>query len=404
MRSILLALFFVVGLGASGARAQTLADPSAPAFGASTSTAVGSLTTYLGTRLPRERGPWILGEVLFFSADRLVSEYSWREAVRGQRHALYTNADIESDLERLLALKKFDKVEAGLYDIPGLPVPQEFVGVAVSTNEVRLVFFVTEKVVAASTTKPKAALAPAAVSGVVLTPTAYRGAGRYTTPGMGLDINAAYFIGRLYGKNSYELSPAKTNYIDRLGVWFLTADGKMQVQSESKLRPAMSVGVQATALLRDSPQPQINQTPTLTVKASNKSTQILTDAYLVLSKKLGPARTSVGFMQGNIGDLPGHLSEFLTPEAIKYYRNDHSGTIIKSRTVPFASVLFLPKPAYPLGVEFMKFNGSPLNPWLVNFKLGYFLKLNFDVALLKYTGGYDLIGVLQFRYNHFPRR
>ena len=408
MKRIFAASCLVLVLVASGARAQPVGISTTPvAFGASTSTAVGNLTAYLGTRLPRERGPWILGEVLFFSADRLVSEYSWREAVRGQRHALYTNADIDSDVERLLATKKFDKVEAGLYDIPGVPVPQEFVGVAVSTNEVRLVFFVTEKVVAASTTKPKAALAPAAISGVVLTPTAYRGAGRYTTPGMGLDINAAYFIGRLYGKNNFTNSPAKTNYIDRLGVWFLTADGKMQVQSETKLRPAMAVGVQATALLRDSPQPQINQSPTLTVKASNKSTLVLTDAYLVLSKKLGPARTSVGFMQGNIGNLPGHLSEFLTPEAMKYYSSNpaaESADPIKGRTVPFASILFVPKPAYPLGVEFMKFNGARKNPWLVNFKLGYFLKLNFDLALLKYQGGYDVIGVLQFRYNHFPRR
>jgi len=72
--------------------------------------------------------------------------------------------------------------------------------------------------------------------------------------------------------------------------------------------------------------------------------------------------------------------------------------------VPFASVLFVPKPAYPLGVEVMKFNGSPLNPWLINFKVGYFIKLNFDIAYLKYQGGYDVLGVLQFRYNHFPQR
>ena len=92
---------------------------------------------------------------------------------------------------------------------------------------------------------------------------------------------------------------------------------------------------------------------------------------------------------------------------MKYYSSNpaaESADPIKGRTVPFASILFVPKPAYPLGVEFMKFNGARKNPWLVNFKLGYFLKLNFDLALLKYQGGYDVIGVLQFRYNHFPRR
>jgi hypothetical protein len=373
------------------------------AFGTSTA-AVTSMAAYLGTRLSRDRGPWVLGEVLFFSRDRLVSDYTWRDAVRGQRGSLYTNADIDSDIERLMALKKFDKVDASLYEIPSVPVPPEYQGVAVSTSEVRLVFLTTEKYVVGTSTKVAKPLAPAAVSGVIITPTAYRGAGRYTTPGMGLDINAVYYIGTLYGKNNYPLTPDKVDYIDRLGLWLLTADGKMQVQSETSLRPAMAVGVQATAMLRDSPQPTVNASPTLTVKVSNSSTQFLSDAYLVLSKKFGPARTSVGVMEGNIGDLPSNLSVYLTPQALQFYRNDFSGTIVKSQTVPYASVLFVPKPAYPLGVEVMKFNGSPMEPWLINFKVGYFLKLNFDLALLKYTQGYTVLGVLQFRYNYFPAR
>ena len=65
--------------------------------------------------------------------------------------------------------------------------------------------------------------------------------------------------------------------------------------------------------------------------------------------------------------------------------------------------MLLPKPQYPLAVEFIKFNGAPLNPWLMNFKVGYFLHLNFDVGLLKFQGGYDLLGLLQFRFNQFPR-
>ncbi len=358
---------------------------------------------YLGGKISREKGPWILGEVLFFSAGRLVSESSWRAAVRGTHGALYTNADIEADIERLMALKKFVQVDADLYEISGAPIPHEFEGVAVSTSQIRLVFTVTEKVVSESTTKPRAKAPPAAVSGVVLTPTAYRGAGRYTTPGLGLDINAAYYIGRLYGKNDFALTPRKTNYIDRLGVWLLTADGKMQLQSETALRPAVAGGVQATALLRDSPQPAIDANSTLTVKASNSNAQILTDAYLVASKQFGPVRASAGVMQGTIGNLAANLSEFLTPEAIKFYRNDASGTTVTSHTVPFASFLALPKPEYPLGIEIMKFNGAALNPWLVNIKMGYFLRLNFDVAYLKYQGGYDILGVIQFRYNFFPQ-
>ena len=210
MKKTIATVIILLGLGVSGARAQLVPISTQPvALAASTATAA-SMTAYLGTKISRERGPWVLGEVLFFSKDRLVSDYSWREAVRGQRGSLYTNADIDSDIERLLALKKFDKAEAGLYEIPGVPVPPEFQGVAASTSEVRLVYFMTEKFVVGASTKTARPLAPAAVSGVVLTPTAYRGAGRYTTPGMGLDINAAYYIGRLYGINSYPNSPANT--------------------------------------------------------------------------------------------------------------------------------------------------------------------------------------------------
>ena len=51
-----------------------------------------------------------------------------------------------------------------------------------------------------------------------------------------------------------------------------------------------------------------------------------------------------------------------------------------------------------------RWNGAARNPMLINFKIGRFLKLNFDLALLKYQGGYDLLGLFQFRYNHFPKK
>ena len=57
----------------------------------------------------------------------------------------------------------------------------------------------------------------AALSGIVLMPTAYRGRGKNSI-GLGLDFNAAYYIGRLYGKNKYEWTIDKKNYLDRVGV------------------------------------------------------------------------------------------------------------------------------------------------------------------------------------------
>ncbi|MDD5302959.1 MAG: hypothetical protein PHS14_07585 [Elusimicrobia bacterium] len=355
----------------------------------------------LGSPLSVSGGPWVPAEVLFFSAGQVVADYAWRDSVRARRGHLYTAADLQSDVQDLMTLGRFTTLTPAIYAIPATPVPSEFSAISVSTNQVRVVFDVMIKVVEAP--KVKIVTPPTAVGGVLLTPTAWRGAGRFENPGLALDINAAYFIGRLYGKNSYPDAPRKTNYIDRIGLWTLTADGKMQVQSETKFRPAIAVGGQAMLLFRDSPQPTVTA-PGVSVKIDTKNTKVLTDGYFVASKKLGPVRTSAGVMQGTIGNLAANMSEFLTPEALKFYLRDTSGTQVVSRTVPFASVFYLIKPDYPIGVELMKFNGAARNPMLINFKLGRFLKLNFDLALLKYQGGYDMLGFFQFRYNHFPKK
>ncbi len=355
----------------------------------------------LGSPLSVSSGPWVPAEVLFFSAGRVVADYAWRDSVRARRGRLYTALELKSDVQDLMTLGRFTTVTPSVYAIAGTLASLEFAAVSISTNEVRIVFDVIEKVIVAP--KTKFITPPTAVGGVLLTPTAWRGAGRFENPGMALDINAAYFIGRLYGNTSYPDAPRKTNYIDRIGLWTLTADGKMQVQSESSLRPAVAVGGQAMLLFRDSPQPTVTA-PGVSVKIDAKTTKILTDGYFVASKKFGPLRASAGMMQGSIGNLAANMSEFLTPEALRFYLRDNSGTQVISRTVPFASVFYLHKPDYPIGVEIMKFNGAARSPVLINFKLGRFLKLNFDLALLKYQGGYDILGFFQFRYNHFPKK
>ncbi|MBI3289080.1 MAG: hypothetical protein HYZ74_06145, partial [Elusimicrobia bacterium] len=289
----------------------TTAASSAPA------TAPATPGISLGTPLSVAGGPWVPAEVLFFSAGRIVADYAWRDSVRARRGHLYTSADLQGDVQDLMTLSRFDKVTPAIYAISDSAVPPEFTTISVSSNQVRVVFDVTEKPVPESA-KPKVVTPPTAVGGVLLTPTAWRGAGRFTNPGMALDINAAYFIGRLYGKNSYSDAPRKTNYIDRIGLWTLTADGKMQVQSEGAVRPAVAVGGQAMLVFRDSPQPTVT-TPAVSVKIDSKNTRVLTDGYFVASKKLGPIRTSAGVMQGTIGDLPAQMSEFLTPEALKFY-------------------------------------------------------------------------------------
>lgn len=393
------AVLFASILGAVPASAQTqLWGSNTPAPAVSTPTAPTGPA--LGNPLTVTGGPWVPAEFLFFSSGRVVSDYAWRDKIRGRRGVLYTAADLSGDVEALLGMNLFDRVTPSVYGIPGTETPSDLAPIAVSSQQVRVVFEVQEK--PKEVPKPKIVTPPSAVGGVLLTPTAYRGAGRYTNPGLALDINAAYVIGRLYGKNSFPNAPRKTNYIDRIGLWTLTADGKMQVQSEGDIRPAIAVGGQAMLVFRDSPQPTI-QTPAVSVKIDAKSTRVLTDGYFVASKMFGPVRTSAGVMQGTMGELAAELTEYLRPEALRFYAN-RPGQEVHSRTVPFGSVLYLYKPDFPIGVEFMKFNGAPLDPYLVNFKLGRFLKLNFDLALIKFKGGYDLLGVFQFRYNHFPNK
>jgi hypothetical protein len=356
-----------------------------------------------GAALPVDQGPWVLGEVLLFSGSQVASDPAWRDRVRGKAGMLYTKADVADDVEKLLATKRFDAVEPLVFEMPASPVPAEYASISAAPNQVRLIYRVAEKPAPPGPPEPaKPATPPAAVSGIIITPTAYRGAGKYTTPGMGLDFNAIYFIGRLYGRNSFENSVRKTSYIDRLGVWLLSAEGKMQVQSEARWRPAVAVGAHGHLMFRDAPQPTVN-TPTVSLNVDQKTTKTLSDAYVVASKNIKGVRVSAGYMMGSTGDIPAQLTEFLAPQALEFYAG-RRGDRTWSRSMPFASILYLPKPAYPLGVEFIKFNGAALNPILVNLKLGYFLKLNFDVSYLKFNGGYDVLGTFQFRYNHFPRR
>lgn len=380
-------------------RAQSFGQSlsTAPAVAAST-----AIVGNLGQALSIDRGPWVLGEILFFSKGKLASESSWRDRVRGRRGMLYTRPDIISDIENLKNLGRFDAVEPAVYAIPESPVPPEYMTIAASTSQVRLVFNVVEKAgISVSTSAAVKPIPPAAVSGIVLTPTAYRGVGRHSNPGLGLDINAAYFIGRLYGKNHFANSLRKTNYIDRIGVSMIGVDGKMQIQSESNIRPALAVGGQGTFVFRDSPKSQVT-TVSVDVTASQKTANFLSDGYIVASKKMYGVRASLGYMEGNIGNAVANLSEFMTPQGLEFYAG-RKGDQVSSHSIPFASLLYLPNPEHPLAVEIMKFNGASLNPMLINFKLGYFFHLNFDVSYLKFNGGYDVLGTFQYRYNHFPK-
>src|ERR1019366_764943 len=99
----------------------------------------------MGVSLSMDRGPWVLGEVLFYSRGQVVTDYTWRDRVRGVRGSLYTKNDISSDADSLMGLGKFDRVEPSLYEIAGSLVPPEFATIAATTSTVRLVFAIVEK-------------------------------------------------------------------------------------------------------------------------------------------------------------------------------------------------------------------------------------------------------------------
>ncbi len=256
----------------------------------------------------------------------------------------------------------------------------------------------TSAVAVSSSTVKKAPPEPVALSGIVLTPTAYRGYG-LNSLGLNLDINAIYYIGRLYGKNSYDWSVRRTNYIDRIGLWMLMLDGKMVVQTEEGKRPAIAAGMLGNFMVRDAAQPSLNGTQT--VSANNS--ELLYGAYMVASKRFfnNHIIASAGYMDGTENELLSNLSEYLSADALSL--DGRTGQSATSRSALFGGFLWLPKPDRPIGVEIIMPQGAPMNPKLINLHFGTLLHLNFELAYLTYDGGWDMLGMFQFRYNYFPR-
>jgi hypothetical protein len=101
------------------------------------------------------------------------------------------------------------------------------------------------------------------------------------------------------------------------------------------------------------------------------------------------------------------LSEFLSKEAINTTRSTQGLPALNKVNVPtsmlFGGFMWMPKKDSPIGVEFMIPQGAPLAPKLINLHLGTLLKLNFEISYLTYKGGWDMLGMFQFRYNYLPK-
>ncbi len=396
------------------ASSPAVSSPTAQNAPVSISSPVAS-SNGLGVPLSLDKkGPWVIGEVLFIRDGKFTNDYTLTELTHATKGSLYTETDILDDVKRMKATGQFSAVVPALYEMT-TPVPSQLSTIAIVGREVRLVFKLVEKNPGAGPTgtSPKKATAaaplqvrpPAPLSGVVFTPTAYRGHDQDNSPGLGLDINADYIIGRLYGKNSFKNSPAKTNYLDQVGVWMLSADGKMQLQSETRLRPAVAFGTQGTLLFRDTSQPTASGAGSTNVTAqvsNNNGTQLLGDAYFVMTKKVYFARLSAGMMFGDWGDAVAQFSNFLSPTALTFYAQDPNQTVV-SHTIPFVNAIFMATSNHPIELEAMQFNGAALHPMLINLKASHYLKTDFNLGFLKFSGGYDILGIIAVRYNFWPR-
>lgn len=245
--------------------------------------------------------------------------------------------------------------------------------------------------------KKKKTIAKTPLSGLVLMPTAYRGTG-INELGTGLDINAAYIIGRLYGRNDYDWTMEDKDYLDRIGLWLLSAEGKLMVQTEGKFRPAVAAGVQGIYSLRDSSNPTLKTNQDLKINA--KSTNGYANVFVAVSKRLGNKFIiNAGYSDGDMPKMINSLSEYLSAEA--RVQNGISG-VRDATGMIFGGMMWLPKPDSPISVEFMVPQGAPMSPKLVNLHLGSLLKLNFEISYLKFKGGWDMLGIFQFRYNYWP--
>ncbi|PIS47069.1 MAG: hypothetical protein COT17_05385 [Elusimicrobia bacterium CG08_land_8_20_14_0_20_51_18] len=240
------------------------------------------------------------------------------------------------------------------------------------------------------------------LSGIVLTSTAYRGKGKNSI-GTALDFNASYYIGRLYGKNTYSWATNKTNYLDRVGLWLLEVDGKMMIQTEDRWRPALASGVKGIFQFRDAAQPSLNS-PSVSVKVDSKNTNTYASAYLSMSKRIHDKfMLNLGYADGDMPKMIYQMSEFLSNEAINLTRNSTGKPILPQSTL-YAGFIWLFRDKMPIEAEIIIPQGAPLSPKLINLQLGTLLKLNFQVSYLTYRSGWEYLGMFNFRYSHFPKK
>jgi len=177
----------------------------------------------------------------------------------------------------------------------------------------------------------------------------------------------------------------------------LVADGKNADTVETDIRPDVAVGAQGGYTIRDAPQPGINSSTASRCPSRREPPsgfRTATSSPEEILRRGAQARASCRAIWAI---FVANLSEFMSPEALNSIRTRRTSPSA-AKASGFAASGF-PEKRPALGHRNHKFTAPRLNPSEINMT-GLFLKLNFDVSVLKYKGGYDVLGTIQFRYNN----
>ena len=112
--------------------------PEAPAQGAPSP----ALTGLEPSAVPP--APWVIGE-FDVQGNRNVKFNVIRAQVQARKGDLYTRADLDRDIQKVLNLGSFERVTADVSELQDRPVPEHFQSVSPSSNTIRLVLHVVEK-------------------------------------------------------------------------------------------------------------------------------------------------------------------------------------------------------------------------------------------------------------------
>ncbi|MFC1521311.1 hypothetical protein ACFL6Y_02765 [Elusimicrobiota bacterium] len=236
-------------------------------------------------------------------------------------------------------------------------------------------------------------------SGVMLTPSAYRRVPIYDSPyseygtlfPMNIDIVTSYYIGRLYSYNRLsEITNRRKSLFTRVGVWFIQLEGKIILEKERRFIPQLAIGGDGSYMLRDTKAPGLSN-PTFQFKVGKESSRPFNSLFCVASKKFWFLKPSVGLMRGSSPSKIIYLTEFLSKESESNVGIFYSLKLNVSRKLAFF-------------IEMIEPRNAKSKPFLVNAQVGSFLHANFDLAYLKYSRGYDVLGHLNFRFTFYPKK